>query len=93
MTTITPEQRREIEKAGEMPVRVEDPETKTAYLIVREDEYRKLREMALDRGKEPLVERGELRPREAYPAVDRTFAEGWSDPKMAEYDDYEKHRP
>jgi hypothetical protein len=26
----------------------------------------------------------------AYPAVDRAFAEGWSDPRMDEYDRYEE---
>jgi hypothetical protein len=32
---------------------------------------------------------GELHPRDAYAAIDRTFAEGWNDPKMDDYDRYE----
>jgi len=35
----------------------------------------------------------DLTPAEAYSAIDRAFAEGWDDPKMAEYDRYEEHRP
>ena len=42
--TITPELKQAVERAGEEPVRVEDPETKMAYVLVREDVYRKLRE-------------------------------------------------
>lgn len=44
--TITPELRNAVAEAGGEPVRIEDPETKTAYLVVREDVYRKMREMA-----------------------------------------------
>jgi len=40
--TLTPELKQAIEKAGDEPVRVEDPETHTAYLIVREDVYRRM---------------------------------------------------
>ena len=36
--TLTPELKQAVEKAGDEPVRVEDPETHTAYLIVREDD-------------------------------------------------------
>ena len=43
--TITAEQKRAIEQAGGEPVRVEDPETKTPYVIVREDVYRKMSDM------------------------------------------------
>ena len=39
--TLTPELKQAVEKAGDEPVRVEDPETHTAYLIVREDVYRR----------------------------------------------------
>ena len=40
--TLTPELKQAIEKAGDEPVRVEDPETHTAYLIVREVMYRRM---------------------------------------------------
>jgi hypothetical protein len=42
MTVLTPEQRQEIKQAGERPVRVEDPETKVAYLIVKEEVYQRM---------------------------------------------------
>ncbi|HUY34405.1 MAG TPA: hypothetical protein VMV69_16785 [Pirellulales bacterium] len=31
-------------------------------------------------------------PRDAYPALDESFRQGWSDPKMAEYHDYEARK-
>jgi hypothetical protein len=31
-------------------------------------------------------------PIEAYPALDEVMREDWSDPKMAEYDDYESRK-
>ena len=43
--TITTEQKQAIDKAGIEPVRVEDPDTKTPYLIIREDVYRKIQDM------------------------------------------------
>jgi len=35
MTALTPELRHEIEKAGGNPVRLEDPETNTAYVLLK----------------------------------------------------------
>ena len=32
----------------------------------------------------------DFHPGEAYPAIDRAFAEGWGDPKMDDYDRYEE---
>ena len=29
-------------------------------------------------------------PREAYPAIDRAFAEGWNDPKIDDYDHFDE---
>jgi len=40
--TITPELKAAVERAGDEPVRIEDPETKTAYLIIREEVYREI---------------------------------------------------
>jgi hypothetical protein len=42
--TLTPELKQAVEKAGDEPVRVEDPETHTAYVVIKEDLYRQLRE-------------------------------------------------
>ncbi len=63
--TITEEQRKAIEKAGEEPVRIEDAQTHTAYLIVREDVYRKLFKLAaIDHSDRSLYEFGEFHPDE-----------------------------
>jgi hypothetical protein len=42
MTALTPELRHEIEKAGGNPVRLEDPETNTAYVLLKAEEYDRL---------------------------------------------------
>src|SRR5436305_785470 len=42
--TLTAELKQAVEKAGDGPVRVEDPETHTAYVVIKEDLYRRLRE-------------------------------------------------
>jgi PHD/YefM family antitoxin component YafN of YafNO toxin-antitoxin module len=42
-TTLSPELKPAIEKADDQPVRVEDPETQTASVIIREDDYHRLR--------------------------------------------------
>jgi hypothetical protein len=61
--TLTPELKRAVEKAGDEPVRVEDPETHTAYLIVREEVYRRMCALtALDHSDRSLYEFGEFHP-------------------------------
>ena len=61
--TLTPELKQAIEKAGEEPVRVEDPETHTAYLLVREDVYRRMCALpAIDHSDHSLYEFGEFHP-------------------------------
>lgn len=45
MTELTPEQRQLIEQAGDQPVRIEDPETHQAYVIVRADLYERVRDV------------------------------------------------
>ena len=61
--TLTPELKQAVEKAGEEPVRVEDPETQTSYLIVREDVYRRIVALAtIDHSDRSLYEFGEFHP-------------------------------
>ena len=43
MPTLTAELRQEIAKAGGNPVRLEDPETNTAYVLLRAEEYDRLK--------------------------------------------------
>jgi hypothetical protein len=59
--TLRPELRQAVEKAGDEPVRVEDPETHTAYVIVRENVYRRMRALtAIDHSDRSLYEFGEF---------------------------------
>jgi len=61
--TLTPELKQAIDKAGDEPVRVEDPETHTAYLIIREDVYRRMNDRtAIDHADRSFYEFGEFRP-------------------------------
>ena len=60
---LTPELEQAVEKAGDEPVRVEDPETHTPYLIVREDVYRRMVALAaIDHSNRSLHEFGESHP-------------------------------
>lgn len=63
MATITPEQRQEIEKSGDEPVRFEDPVTHQMYVMVKEEVYnRLLQTMELDQSDESLYEFDDYRP-------------------------------
>jgi hypothetical protein len=61
--TVSPERKRAVETAGDEPVRVEDPETHTAYVIIREDAYRRMYGLtAIDPSDPSLDECGEFHP-------------------------------
>ena len=63
MTTITPEQRQEIERSGDEPVRFEDPQTHQMYVMVKEEVYRRLLEtMEMDQSDLSLYEYEEFEP-------------------------------
>ena len=61
--TISPELKAEVERSGDEPIRLEDPETKTAYVVIREDVYRELQRLAvIDHSDRSLYEFGEFYP-------------------------------
>ena len=60
--TLTPELKKAVERAGDEPVRVEDPETRTAYGVIKEDLYHK--EEAVPESDFTLHEFEELTPLE-----------------------------
>jgi hypothetical protein len=61
--TLAPELKQAVEKAGDEPVRVEDPKTHTAYRIVREDVFRRMYGLtAIDHSNRSLSEFGEFYP-------------------------------
>jgi hypothetical protein len=79
MTTITPEIRKAIEQAGEQPVRLADPETNLVYIMVRAEVYERMRAICDD-----------FDIRDAYPLMNQVAArEGWDDPSMDIYDEYQ----
>jgi len=58
-------------------VRLIDPASKRAYVLVAAEVFDRVKDLLADD------------PRDTYPAVERAFAEGWSDPKMDDYDHYD----
>jgi hypothetical protein len=81
MLELTQEQRRALEQTA-VP-RVFDPETRKTYVLISEEVYESLAGLLAD----------DVHPSLAYPAIDRTFAQAWDDPKMDDYDRYEELRP
>ncbi|HEY2158600.1 MAG TPA: hypothetical protein VGH33_23420 [Isosphaeraceae bacterium] len=78
MTPLTIEQRQAVDQAGNDPVRLEDPVTRRVFVLIAEEEYRRLRKQPdevvdLDAQKAMLVQLG------------RTV--GWDDPAMDVYND------
>lgn len=68
--------RHAIETSGGCPVYLDDAATNVTYVLLRADQYEKLKD---------LLER-EFDPREAYPFVDRVMEEDdASDPTLASY--------
>ena len=73
MTTFTAKLRHEIQKAGEDPVRLADPETQTEYVILQAEVYDRILALA-------------DAARAAYPIAMKVFGQdGWDDPQMDEY--------
>ncbi|HEY2785569.1 MAG TPA: hypothetical protein VGJ05_11405 [Fimbriiglobus sp.] len=71
---LSDEQRTVIEQSDD-PIRVIDPKTNRTYVLVREALFDSM-----------MASADEFHPRDAYAAIDRAFAEGWSDSKMDDYD-------
>jgi hypothetical protein len=72
MLTLAPEQRQEIQKASEEPVRLADPETQSEPGILKADVYDRLRALADE-------------TTAAYPLAMKIFGQnGWDDPQMDE---------
>jgi hypothetical protein len=79
MTALTTEQLQAIERAGIDPIRLEDPSTRRTYVLISEDEYRRLRDLLPDRT--PNLEE----QRVLLAGLGRSV--GWDDPAMDIYDD------
>jgi hypothetical protein len=62
------------------PIRMVDPGTHAEYVLIRAELFERM---------EQLVG---IDPRVSYPLIDESFREGWDEPKMAEYDNYEARK-
>jgi hypothetical protein len=80
---LTDDQRQAIKEHGDAPVHVLDAHTNEEFVIIRANLYEKVK---------PLLEEGDLDPREAYPLIDQVMKEDWDDPAMDIYNDYDAHR-
>lgn len=80
---LTEEQSKALEQAADANPSVTDPRTQKTYVLVTAEVFAQLQALL----------GSDSDPRHAYPAIDRAFAPGWDDPKMADYDRYEEHRP
>jgi hypothetical protein len=61
--TITPELKQAVERAGEEPLLLEDPETNTSYVVVKRQVYERLLTLlAVERVDRSLYEFGEFHP-------------------------------
>ena len=83
MTIELTEQQRQQLDAGNRTIRLFDSDSQRAYVLVRADIYDRLQGLLSE----------DFHPTEAYPAIDRTFADGWDDPAMDVYDRYEEFKP
>ena len=67
MTILTPELRQEIEKAGDRPVRIEDPDTHRSYILLRAEIYDLIKPLSgSDDGPTEQVPEGIRRSKEAF---------------------------
>ncbi|OWK38633.1 hypothetical protein [Fimbriiglobus ruber] len=80
-TALTDDQIRAVAANRDEPVRLIDPASHREFVLLRAEVYERVRELLED-----------VRPRDAYPAIDQAFAAGWDDPKMDDYDRYEELR-
>ncbi|HUY90083.1 MAG TPA: hypothetical protein VMV10_15205 [Pirellulales bacterium] len=77
--TLNAEHRQALQRGESVPV--VEKATQTPCVVVRADVFERIKKLLPD-----------LDPREAYPALDEVMREDWSDPRMAEYDDYESRK-
>jgi len=80
MIEMTEQLRKAVQEHAGAPVRLIDPQTQEAFVLVRAEVY--------DRIQALLYDDSEFDIREAYPLTDEVAArEGWDDPAMDIYND------
>jgi len=58
MTTLTPELKQAIEQAGDDLVRLEDPQTRQTYVLLKADDYERIRQVLGDDWRQAASSRG-----------------------------------
>jgi hypothetical protein len=84
MTALSPDLRQAIEQAGDTPPRVIDPETNTAYVLLRADLY--------ERFKALFEEDPPTREEQLYFLREAGKRAAWDDPAMDVYNDLDSRR-
>lgn len=84
---MPPEMNEELQQAIDAepgsPLRVIDPRTKKAYVLVDAEKYDRIRALL---GRDDNLS-------DTYPAqMESAMRAGWADPAMSEYDRYDEHR-
>jgi hypothetical protein len=81
---LTPDQQRALDAQRDIPLRVIDPRNKAVYVLLRSDQYEKVK---------ALFENSDDAISETYPAqMESAMRAGWDDPAMDAYNDYDAHR-
>jgi hypothetical protein len=82
--TLTPEQQRALDAQPDFPLRVIDPRTNRAYVLISLEQYDKVKD---------LFDDGEYDISDTYPAqMGSAMRAGWADPAMDAYNDYDANR-
>lgn len=84
MSTLTDQQRQELQAHLGAPVPVVDEQSQKVYYLISSDEFERVRALLVE---EPLE------PREMYPLIAKSAGEaGWNQPAMDAYDRYDEQR-
>ena len=83
-TTLTDEMRQALALSGKAPVYVEDPQTKVRYVLVSKADYDRIGSL-LDIDEANIAETYAFQESVAH-------AQGWDDPQMDEYNDYDQRK-
>jgi PHD/YefM family antitoxin component YafN of YafNO toxin-antitoxin module len=70
MTTLTPELRLAVELAGDQPVVITDPQTNAAFVLLKADVYKRMREI--------LEEEEDRREKDAWLKIGRKARSEWA---------------
>lgn len=86
MIELTLEQRLAVAQHEESPPRAIDPDTRTTYVLIREEVYDRAKAIFAEEGDDNFL-------KDMYPHVMEVFgSEGWNDPAMEVYNELDPRR-